>query len=309
MPFPGREECGPYLRQYAWSIRWSSGFLKSSATTLWSMYCTARETATRGTSSCSNCMKAIVPVASCSSVWSTRMPIGSPGLSSPSTRCSRRIRRVRFSAIVPRLPARRRVSRGRRAFADHLPRDDEHESGERDLHDALGHDVDDGDTGDRPGDGRRAEQPAVAQAHVAVAVLAPRADDRHRHDRQQRRRLGIDLVEPEEHRQRGDEEDAAADSEQAGEQSRERADDDRGDHLSARSAAATTSTTANSSRTVRTGTRCCSQVPAITPPTAGTPTSRPSSTCRLPYAPWASIAAPAMIAIATSDVPMARRSG
>src|ERR671933_1061987 len=90
-------------------MRWSSGFLKSSWTTLWSMYWTARATRTRGTPICSNCMKAIVPVASCRSVWSTRTPIGSPGRSSPSTRCSARIRRVRFSAIGAPLPTRRRI--------------------------------------------------------------------------------------------------------------------------------------------------------------------------------------------------------
>src|SRR3954469_14613346 len=83
----------------AWSIRWSSGFLKSSWTTLWSMYCTARLTRTRGTPSCSNCMNAIVPVASWSSVWSIFSEIGEPGSRSPSTRCSRRICLVRFSAI------------------------------------------------------------------------------------------------------------------------------------------------------------------------------------------------------------------
>src|ERR687893_1235136 len=68
--------------------------------TLWSMYCTARSTFTRGTSSCSNCMQAIVPVASWSKVWSIRSAIGSPGLRSPSTRCSLSIWRVRFSAIA-----------------------------------------------------------------------------------------------------------------------------------------------------------------------------------------------------------------
>src|SRR5918999_3695239 len=90
----------PYLRAMAWSIRWSSGFLWSSWMTLWSMYWTARSTCTRGTSSCSNCMHAIVPVASWSSVWSTRREMGDPGSSSPSTRCSRRICRLRLSADV-----------------------------------------------------------------------------------------------------------------------------------------------------------------------------------------------------------------
>src|SRR4051795_11537978 len=203
------------------------------------------------------------------------------------------------------LPGGRWVSQAR-PLANHPEGDHEHQPGERHLHDALGHDVDDRDAGDRARDRGPAEQAAVAHADVAVAVLAPSADDGHRHDREQRGCLGVDLREAEEHRQGRNEEHAAADAEQAGQQPRERADDDRRDHLSARSTAATTSTTANISRTVRTGTRCCSHVPAITPPTAGTPTRRPSSTCRLPYAPCASIAAPAMIAIATSDVPIAR---
>src|SRR5919109_310879 len=94
----------PYLRHSAWSMRWSSGFLKSSWITLWSTYWTARSTFTRGTSSCSNCISDIVPVASWSSVWSMRSAIGSPGSSSPSTRCSRRIWRVRFSAIASMFP-------------------------------------------------------------------------------------------------------------------------------------------------------------------------------------------------------------
>src|SRR5215211_4092395 len=97
----------PYRRASAWSMRWSSGFLKSSWITLWSTYWTARSTFTRGTSSCSNCIIDIVPVASCSSVWSTRSEIGAPGVSSPSTRCSRRIWRVRFSAIRETYPPRR----------------------------------------------------------------------------------------------------------------------------------------------------------------------------------------------------------
>src|ERR671939_1340776 len=63
------------------------------------MYCTARSTRTRSTSSCSNCMNAIVPVASWSSVWSIFSPIGSPGFSSPSTRWSSRIWRVRLAGI------------------------------------------------------------------------------------------------------------------------------------------------------------------------------------------------------------------
>src|SRR4051812_25145946 len=194
-------------------------------------------------------------------------------------------------------------------LSNHPGGDHEHQPGEHHLHDALRHDVDDRDAGNRAGDRRRAEQGAVAQVDVAVALLTPRADDRHGHDRQQRRRLGVALVEAQEDCQRGDEEDPAAHPEEAGEQARERADDDRADHFSARSIAATTRTAANSRRTVRTGMRCWSHVPATTPPTAGRPTSRPSPTGGLPWAPCASIAAPAMTAIATSDVPIARRSG
>src|SRR5581483_1855197 len=55
----------------------------------------------RGTPSSSNCMSAIVPVASWSNAWSIFSEMGEPGLSSPSARCSRRIWRVRFSATLP----------------------------------------------------------------------------------------------------------------------------------------------------------------------------------------------------------------
>src|SRR5919108_6198401 len=63
------------------------------------MYCTARSTLIRGSPSSSNCISAIVPVASCSSAWSMRIEIGLPGLSSPSTRCSFRIWRVRLAGM------------------------------------------------------------------------------------------------------------------------------------------------------------------------------------------------------------------
>ena len=46
--------------------------------------------------------------------------------------------------------------------------------------------------------------------------------------------------------------------------------------------AVATSSAANRSDTARSGTRCCSQVPNTTPPTAGTPTSTPSATCTFP---------------------------
>src|SRR4051794_16168880 len=123
MPLPGREYSMPNLRAIACSMRWSSGFLKSSWMTLWSTYCTARSTCTRSTSSCSNCMHAIVPVASWRSVWSTLSAIGSPGSRSPSTRCSSRILRVRLAGIRPE-PTRRDCSLRPRAPAHVLPRHD-----------------------------------------------------------------------------------------------------------------------------------------------------------------------------------------
>ena len=68
-----------------------------------------------------------------------------------------------------------------------------------------------------------ADQQPVAQPHVAVAALAPDGDDRHRDDRQQRGRLGLDLGLVLEDRERGHEEDAAADAEQAADQAAEEA--------------------------------------------------------------------------------------
>src|SRR5207244_4308946 len=54
----------------------------------------------------SNCMQAIVPVASCASVWSTRSAISCPGTSSPRSRCSSRIVRARdaISQSIPEAP-------------------------------------------------------------------------------------------------------------------------------------------------------------------------------------------------------------
>src|SRR5919108_4508531 len=95
MPFPGRENQAPCLAAIAWRKRWSSGFLKSICRMLWSTYTTAVSTWTRSTPNPSNCIIAIVPVASCASVWSTRSPISVPGTSSPRTRCSSRIVRAR----------------------------------------------------------------------------------------------------------------------------------------------------------------------------------------------------------------------
>src|SRR5688500_1395663 len=94
MPFPGRENQTPYFAAIACRKRWSSGFLKSIWRMLWSTYTTAVSTWTRSAPNSSNCIIAIVPVASCASVWSTWRAISVPGTSSPRTRCSSRMLRA-----------------------------------------------------------------------------------------------------------------------------------------------------------------------------------------------------------------------
>src|SRR5215208_5420558 len=93
----------PYFAANACKKRWSSGFLWSSWMTLWSTYWTARSTSTLSTPIRSNCRQAIVPVASCSSVWSILRPTSSPGSSEPLTMWSLRILATRFSAIAHHL--------------------------------------------------------------------------------------------------------------------------------------------------------------------------------------------------------------
>src|SRR3954463_2433805 len=70
-------------------LRWSR------PRTLWSTYVIASGTATRSTPSSSNCIPAIVPVASSRRTWSTSSTMSSPGSSRPLRRCASRILRVR----------------------------------------------------------------------------------------------------------------------------------------------------------------------------------------------------------------------
>src|SRR5215210_4409017 len=93
----------PYLAAKPCRKRWSSGFLKSSWMTLWSTYWTARSTSTLSTPIRSNCRQAIVPVASCSSVWSILRPASSPGAGEPLTMWSLRMLATRFAAIAHHL--------------------------------------------------------------------------------------------------------------------------------------------------------------------------------------------------------------
>src|SRR5918998_2872717 len=90
----------PYFAANACRKRWSSGFLKSSWMMLWSTYWTARGTCTRSTPIRSNCRQAMVPVASCSSVWSILSAPSSPGSGEPLIMWSLRILVTRFSAIA-----------------------------------------------------------------------------------------------------------------------------------------------------------------------------------------------------------------
>ena len=65
---------------------------------------------------------------------------------------------------------------------------------------------------------------AARRSTLPYRLLAPRPDDRRREDREQRRGLRVQLRQPEHERERRHEEDAAADAEEAGEHSAERAD-------------------------------------------------------------------------------------
>src|SRR5215217_3540781 len=90
----------PYFAAKACKKRWSSGFLWSSWMMLWSTYWTAKSTWILSTPIRSNCKQAIVPVASCNSVWSILSPTSSPGSSEPLTMWSLRILVTRLSAIA-----------------------------------------------------------------------------------------------------------------------------------------------------------------------------------------------------------------
>src|SRR3954451_15282231 len=147
--------------------------------------------------------------------------------------------------------------------------EDQLDAGERQLERALRQFVGEEHPEDHPGGRQRGDDQPVAHAHVAVAVLAPSAHERHRDDREQRRGLGAELREPQEEDESGHEHDAAAEPGHARESARRDADcDGAGDvHQAISIAAETTRTTASSPDTARGDTRCCSQVPASTPPT------------------------------------------
>ena len=159
--------------------------------------------------------------------------------------------------------------------------------------------------------GERQQRRAAARRRGARCRSGPGAgaDDRHGDDRQQRRRLGLVLAQAEEDHQRRHEQHAAADAEHPGDHAAGDADRDRADHGSTSSTALATSTPRTAARSPVGQTRCCSQVPNSTPPTAGTPTSRPvEHVRRCRRAPWTPAAKAAMKTIAASDVAVAARS-
>ena len=125
----------------------------------------------------------------------------------------------------------------------------------------------------------------VAQVDVAVGALAVGPDQGDDDDHQQRGGLALDLREAEEDRQRGHEEDAAADADQAaGEPAGER-DQDREELVHQKkinSIAIATRRAAKSSEIARWGMRCWIAVPATTPITAGIESQRPVRTWTLP---------------------------
>src|SRR6266542_1447325 len=111
-------------------------------------------------------------------------------------------------------------------------------------------------------------------AHVSVLRLPPRAGGDGGQDREQRRagRFVLGEAERDEH---GHEQDPAAHPEHPGEHAGEDAEQDRERiaHLTNSQTAMPRSSTANSSSTVFTCSRCCNAVPPTAPTAAGSPTS------------------------------------
>src|SRR5581483_4898137 len=145
---------------------------------------------------------------------------------------------------------------------------------------------------------------------VPVALVPPDADDDGRQDREERGRLGVQLREAEP-RERRDEQDPAADpeepGEQAGDEPEEHCEDVR--HRNTMSMPMPTSKAAKRSDNVRTGTRCCSAVPAAAPTAAGTPRSAAYAGSTCPWTMYVTTPAVAVIPIAARDVAVAGRSG
>src|SRR4029078_10304167 len=118
------------------------------------------------------------------------------------------------------------ASGGGAGAADQLRGHEQGERGEGELEGAFGEVVGEGDADEDAERREGADDQRLAEADVAVAVLALGADDRDDDDHQQRGRLPLDLGEADEDGQRRDEEDATADPDEAAGKAAEEADQD-----------------------------------------------------------------------------------
>src|SRR6185369_9632213 len=117
------------------------------------------------------------------------------------------------------------------------------------------------------------------------------------------------MREPDDERERGDEENPAADAEHPRQDPGGKAEDEGVDdrHPMKSLTATATSTTLRSRVSTRVGTCCCAHVPRSTPNTAGNPTSAASGQLTSPRTPYAVMPNSAVNPIAASDVPVAQR--
>src|SRR5438128_503574 len=135
-------------------------------------------------------------------------------------------------------------------------------------------------------------------------MLPPRADERRRQDREQRRRLRVQLSQPEPECKRRHEDDAAAHAEQPGEHAAGEPDrDDEQNRHTSNLTPTAASTNAKPYASLSTGTRCWIAAPATTPTTAGSPTSAAAPGLTSPCAAYVTAPARDETRIAASDVP------
>src|SRR5512132_3257380 len=186
--------------------------------------------------------------------------------------------------------------------------DGKHEDGEEAPQHVLGQRLRKLDAAGDAGDRAEAEEQGRAPVDVSVALLPPGARDHGRQDREQRRRLRVHLAKAEHEHERRHEQDPAADSEQAGEDAAEETQDSGQDlHQTSRRIPTAARRTENPIVNVRVWSRCCSATPARAPTAAGSPISAAEPNLMSPWRPQATAPAPAVMPIAASEVPVARR--
>jgi hypothetical protein len=114
-----------------------------------------------------------------------------------------------------------------RELRSHEEHEDGEEAAQRGLRQRVGRQDAELDAGHRDG----ADHGRGTPPHVSVEMLPPRPGHHHGQDRQERRRLGVDLAEIEQQDERRHEDQTAADAEEAAERTCEEPDDDRRDDL------------------------------------------------------------------------------